>query len=150
MRSNARGHDLHQHIGHLVEIDGKSAQLLWADPENNGLLVRIRTAERGREYLVRDEVYPVSDLPLPIADDDATDRWDNEPPFVPTPPAPTHEVVIAPSRPGLLDWRCSCGETSDYDYGSFGRAAEASTVHVPDDEALIITRPSATTGGDAR
>jgi hypothetical protein len=76
VRSPVSGADLHKHTGHLIAIEGILAQLLWADPEDNGLLLRVRTAERGREYLVR----AASDRPEPILSDDVTDRWDNEPP----------------------------------------------------------------------
>lgn len=51
---------------------------------------------------------------------------------------PEHRAVIAPSRRGLRNWSCSCGQVSRYDYGSFGAAADAVAGHVPGNEALII------------
>lgn len=54
----------------------------------------------------------------------------------------THEVTVNPSEPGLVDWKCSCGEASGYHYASFGRAADAASDHVPDDQGLTVTRPS--------
>jgi len=53
------GDQLHKHAGRQVLIEDAWAHLLWADPENNGLLLRVRTAERGLEYLSREGSYQV-------------------------------------------------------------------------------------------
>lgn len=82
------GADLHRYAGHPIEIDGAApSQLLWADPEDNGLLLRIRTTH-GRQYLVRTGTYLVTATAKPIVADFSTDRWSNEPPAAPQPVAP--------------------------------------------------------------
>ncbi len=81
MPRHVEGADLHRLVGHRVLVDDAWALLRWADPDDNGLLLRVRTAERGREYLVRAGSYPVSDAREPATSDDDPDRWDNEPPL---------------------------------------------------------------------
>ncbi len=45
-RTAVPGEQLHEHAGRQILIDGVWCHLLWADPEDNGLLLRVRTAER--------------------------------------------------------------------------------------------------------
>lgn len=61
---------LHEHAGRQVNISGRWLHLIWADAENNGLLLRIRTAETGRSYLVRADSHQVRGTAAPV-----TFRW---------------------------------------------------------------------------
>ncbi len=74
------GADLHQHAGREISTEKGWWHLLWADPDNNGELLRVRTAEGGTQYLVRDHDYQVRGDVRP---DTSTlfNRWDNEPPL---------------------------------------------------------------------
>jgi hypothetical protein len=60
------GVDLHQHSGREVLVGGRWLHLLWADPGDNGLLLRVRTAQQGRLYLVRGNSYQVRGVTRPM------------------------------------------------------------------------------------
>lgn len=61
---------LHEHTGRQVLVNTRWLHLLWADAEDNGELLRIRTAETGRGYLVRSDYHQVRGAARP-----ATFHW---------------------------------------------------------------------------
>jgi hypothetical protein len=97
------GADLHQHAGRQIHIDRGWFRLLWADPEDNGLLLRVRTQERGREYLVRASSYEVRGERQPAPEPDTGERWDNEPP-APPPSGPVTDAEPPPSIRWRVQW----------------------------------------------
>lgn len=57
---------LHEHAGRQVKVADRWLHLIWADADNNGDLLRIRTAETGRGYLVRENTHEVRGIAQPI------------------------------------------------------------------------------------